>query len=114
LKHLTGIGSFVTTYFIQALKGSNDLIGIGITADSLQTGRTYIGESQFTFIVFNGIKYAISDNSQNFNISIARHFSNFIDGNFSGKLYSHNIQTSTLEDSITITGGEFKNVRIIY
>jgi len=113
-KHLTGIGSFDTTYFIQALKGSNNLIGIGITTDSLHAGRSYIGESQFTFIVFNGIKYAISDNSGLFNISITRHFSDFIDGNFSGKLYSYNIQTSMPDDSITITEGEFKNVRIIY
>lgn len=111
-KHLAN-GSSGTTYFIQALKGLNDLIGMGIITDSLQSGQSYVGEGQFTFVVFKGQKYAITDSSQVFNISITRYYSGFIDGSFSGKLYTFNPQTS-ITDSISVTEGEFKNVRVIY
>jgi hypothetical protein len=105
--------TFQSTYFIQALKGLNNLLVIGIKTDSLQTNRPYEGESQFTFVVFKRHKYAIADSSQVFNISITRYYSGFIDGNFSGKLFRYNILTA-MQDSISITDGEFKDVRVIY
>ena len=96
-------------YMIQGYN-VDSIISISILTDSLHTGayNAYFGGSSLGY--FNLGYYALKNSSQIFNISITRHSSGTIDGNFSGKFY----QEVANPDSISISEGEFKNVKVHY
>lgn len=95
-----------TSYHLQGEKGLNNLISLSIVADSLKNG-SYKGEPIATFISYNGKEYYILNDTQILNVSITRHSSGTVDGNFSGSLYD-------TQGSVSITEGEFKNIKMIY
>jgi len=94
-------------YMIQGYR-VDSMISISILTDSLHTGtyNAYFGGSGLAYFTLG--YYALKNSSQVFNIAITRHSSGTIDGTFSGKFY----QEVTNPDSISISEGEFKNVRV--
>lgn len=114
-KQLKGTIIPATRHMIQAQSGANNLISLDIVTDSLRPG-LYKGELFFTFILTNGTEYGIFDNNQILNVSITRNSSGTIDGIFSGNLYwiKDAQDPSAGFISVSITEGEFKNIRMIY
>lgn len=111
VKHLKGSMFSDTYYQLTAQKGVSNLLSFSIGTDSLQTG-TYKGEPLLTFILVSGNEYTILDSTQIFDIVITKNRTGIIDGNFSGRLYWYN--DPNIPNSVSVTEGEFKNVKVTY
>ncbi|MEP6948552.1 MAG: hypothetical protein ABI863_04735, partial [Ginsengibacter sp.] len=59
-----------------------------------------------------GNEYTILDSTQIFDIVITKNRTGIIDGNFSGRLYWYN--DPNIPNSVSVTEGEFKNVKVTY
>lgn len=111
VKHLNGTIFGDTYYQVTAQKGVNNLLSFSIGTDSLRTG-TYKGKPLLTFILVGGNEYTILDSTQIFDIVITKNRTGIIDGNFSGRLYWYT--DPNIPNSVSVTEGEFKNVKITY
>ncbi len=109
-------------YSIVGAGGANNAVVFQIFSDSLKVQNYLL--PPLNFIGFDGLNYPgftvegqlfIPDfDKPNFSLRITRNSNGSLDGSFIGKVYNTDAVTDRVIDSLSITDGEFKNVRIVY
>jgi hypothetical protein len=119
-KQLKGSVLPATRYLMDAERGSNNVLLLSISSDSLQEINYYYDStyqsnhpSELVFdISFNGEIGTLSFGGDNFDINISSYKNRKISGTFSGKLSS--TPDYNKRGNLVITEGAFNNIPVIY
>lgn len=112
-------GAVLKELFINGQTGVNNMVQIGIVADSVKTGSTYqlndIGTNGTFAIIVNGKMYQIYSSATpqySVIIHIDQHSGGWVSGTFSGNVGFYNAVANTYE-KMTITDGSF-STKVVY